>query len=61
MRRKYLFLSDAETPGARDPASIDRVPLRTCVVNGLTIAAFLVLNATLNMTNRWVLGVYGFK
>ncbi|CAK0783113.1 hypothetical protein CVIRNUC_006308 [Coccomyxa viridis] len=31
------------------------------VLNGLTIAAFLVLNASLNMLNRWVLGVYGFK
>ncbi|CAL8471965.1 g11507 [Coccomyxa elongata] len=34
---------------------------RVLMESSLTIAAFLALNATLNMTNRWVLGVYGFK
>mmetsp|Transcript_27647 Transcript_27647/g.65652 ORF Transcript_27647/g.65652 Transcript_27647/m.65652 type:complete len:373 (-) Transcript_27647:81-1199(-) len=32
-----------------------------CLVNSALIATFLTLNSTLNMLNRWALGIYGFR
>lgn len=32
-----------------------------CLLNGALVATFLTLNCTLNLLNRWALGIYGFK
>lgn len=62
MRRKSPVLMDVNGKSEGSEAGVGTKPsARVWVESSLTIAAFLALNATLNMTNRWVLGVYGFK
>eukprot|EP00192_Tetraselmis_astigmatica_P005891 CAMPEP_0117695964 /NCGR_PEP_ID=MMETSP0804-20121206/28427_1 /TAXON_ID=1074897 /ORGANISM="Tetraselmis astigmatica, Strain CCMP880" /LENGTH=455 /DNA_ID=CAMNT_0005510085 /DNA_START=62 /DNA_END=1428 /DNA_ORIENTATION=+ len=36
-------------------------PSTKCLFNGALIATFLTLNTSLNLLNRWALGIYGFK
>ncbi len=62
MRRKSPVSMGLNEKSEGPEAGVGTKPsARVLMESSLTIAAFLALNATLNMTNRWVLGVYGFK
>ena len=53
--------ADTEKGTVSAPSAASAEPHASPVHYVLVIIAFLALNSAINMLNRWVLGVYGFR
>jgi len=54
-----VILTDLLAPGSASPPS--HTPLQNPFVEQLTVVAYIFLNNSLNMANKWALGIHGFR
>ena len=61
MLRRPPMAADSEKGTVNAPSTASAEPHASPVHYAFIIIAFLALNSGINMLNRWVLGVFGFR